>query len=1289
MDEKTALINSINQLIVGCTSYIRDAQSLEEVQNGYLHMEEHNKDFHKYAFVKTLRSDIEKVLGLMIEAEIERYRGEHTNPTARNENLVASVTARVLNSSEYVDMSERIRKNVSGACNHILENFHNEVFVSGDETAATGGAVPKEFCSHDRRYGTEPVYSDAESSIGDNSLNHSAVIFMSSEQQKQVAHNLRQINDISIRKDAINELLQVTSFDIQNCDVWPVIRVSLISALADKDEDLSSQSLRFIARGLSTNNACSRELYIPLVEFLDGEWKSERLEDVHPNAQDGLDTAQPYIKKLLRSFRLLNSFQQLVPHYWQRYPEGCLDKILKPTISLLAKYSACANLTSRLTPLHFMALVDCKAKWFNNTMHGHSSRSPLLQILEADEYQHFVNSVVLSCLNFVLSFDIPASQVDGSPSTAEKRLIYTEREVNFAHFLHCLCIIRRLIVYKRGRKFFPIKCSGTEPVSLTQLLEALLRFVTRDSGPHHHRCRMGDEFNPCLLIIDMMKKLCTSEDVCNKTICKDTLIHVLMTPITVSKDIGTTKVSDILLAHVAEILSSIASKRCGQRALLYGESCNWQSPLSSPSLSPVHVLAEFAQKALKEDNIPRQVVGSLVFICRQLYSTCEGLLQLYQHKLHHSLTAAWKVANREGDCATPTPSVEWSAGESLQTDAWDDLLQDDLLNFAATPKGVLLLQQTGVMCECVSYMYSRYERKLQVSSCEKFGYGYMMSQVAATAPGIAAMDKTGFTCALIRALWNAVETLDDCASSVPRFWPVSPIDKVAKKPFMNIVNLLSSFRSVFEVVGLQDMPVCKQDYSHRHGPTTVIDLLDRMTFIDTTAKMQSLFNYEYSHIFGLRLLSVLTSCLDTMLLFQNKFKFQEMLLQAQVDNIHPGHGTILDMLSLERNYILVKTFLVGGPSERNLPPRTLENEGREFTYELFSKYPVPSMYMVNQVHSFSQDDGSDLAKLFSSLDLHQSWLEKSCKLFALELTGQTSDLSLDMCLRFMECAVEVRCQNPTETVFPRIPLSESHGSVTKMADISPLQILGASIAVRYGCYLKLLAKESEARECLCRLLKKCCHGLRQQQLSIPDNELCVCKHSEVGFDWFLATIFLMTSGNVDRTYKILSSFSSLLDSAFLWTQRTHCSKLLPCSFVLSGILPLYSVTCHDVELILQLELPHIHSAFRMSGCSSAQICQQWLNQCFWNYLDWPQICQYMTVCLVFGIDYQVYTCVAILRHLQHELMQQMQDKNLLVFLKEQPIHHFRIKDHLDYMMQLQEKFRDTVLTDMRSILKEP
>lgn len=68
---------------------------------------------------------------------------------------------------------------------------------------------------------------------------------------------------------------------------------------------------------------------------------------------------------------------------------------------------------------------------------------------------------------------------------------------------------------------------------------------------------------------------------------------------------------------------------------------------------------------------------------------------------------------------------------------------DNLLNFAGTVRGLLCLQQTGALRKCVKYMFSRYIKKLQVSKYEKFGYGMMLTQVAGTACGMAALMDTG------------------------------------------------------------------------------------------------------------------------------------------------------------------------------------------------------------------------------------------------------------------------------------------------------------------------------------------------------------------------------------------------------------------------------------------------------------------------------------------------------------------------------------------------------------------
>ncbi|RXN05836.1 broad-minded [Labeo rohita] len=161
-------------------------------------------------------------------------------------------------------------------------------------------------------------------------------------------------------------------------------------------------------------------------------------------------------------------------------------------------------------------------------------------------------------------------------------------------------------------------------------------------------------------------------------------------------------------------------------------------------------------------------------------------------------------------------------------------------------------------------------------------------------------------------------------------------------------------------------------------------------------------------------------------------------------------------------------------------------------------------------------------------------------------------------------------------------------------------------------------------------------------------------------------------GDVGRSLSLLLRFSRLLPSAFLWPPRLHSSAHLPIEIAQSGIHPIYSCTAHYVEMLLKAEVP--------------LICIQWLGQCFWNYLDWPEICHYVATCVIMGPDYQVYVCISALRHLQQDILQHTQTQDLQVFLKEEPIHGFRVSNYLEYMEGLERNYRSMVLSDMRSIL---
>jgi len=70
-----------------------------------------------------------------------------------------------------------------------------------------------------------------------------------------------------------------------------------------------------------------------------------------------------------------------------------------------------------------------------------------------------------------------------------------------------------------------------------------------------------------------------------------------------------------------------------------------------------------------------------------------------------------------------------------------------------------------------------------------------------------------------------------------------------------------------------------------------------------------------------------------------------------------------------------------------------------------------------------------------------------------------------------------------------------------------------------------------------------------------------------------------------------------------------------------------------------------------------------------------------------GIDYQVYFCIAVLRHLQQDILRKTQQQQLLIFLKENPIPNFKVAEQLDFMQELEVRYRQTILSDLQNITK--
>ncbi|XP_071784786.1 protein broad-minded-like isoform X1 [Asterias amurensis] len=1325
------LLPSIRQLISSIKSTLRAASNMAAAEEMVLHLEETDENFHRYELVKYIRGRIEEVLGPLIEEEIER-RSVGVQSKGREEVIVQTITDHVINDQACLDLLQSLKHGTKDAVERLVKMFdeeHRPVQSSmfGNMAGMYGQASSQKRSSF--------CLSDDSSSL-DSSFNQDSFTFMNQEHFASIAEQLAPDKPLEMRRETLTGLCKLPPSDILACEHWDSLRSGLLLALSDSDDVLSETSLHFHAKMFSSNSHhVMREVYTSLVEHLTSEFTSHKARSIF--IRDGIDTVHHALCNLLRKFRLMNEFNLEIPTYWVRFPDRFLDEVTESTLNLLMTepYESMTSSCQLLTPLHCISIIDPRASWFGKWMHGNYGRTAVIRYLENNH--SLVQTCVQECMDFLLSGDRSHDLVSRVTDKLEKQTLgsaqrtrFTEKEASYLYFHHCASLLGRLLMYIDGYNLFPVATKDGD-VSVTDLLVSLVHIITEQEAPVLNRPEQS-AFDPVSLVTEILKVLCFSKASCCRCLCKDAIITELLRP--VHMWLRRNKAcNDSRMLHIADILSTIASWEVGRKLLLYGESGEWFKYNSS---APIHTIAEFTKQALDGEfssslctRPSHNVTGAYLYVCRQLYSTCEGLLILNRYALHHHIAQSWRQVCRDLELAgTPTPSdpgmgyddskdtgqansqphhvdtlhnkettdsskLHVGNSPTQRVDAlqsWERTLIDNLLNFAGTPKGLLLLQQTGAINECIAYMYNRSAKKLQVSKTEKFGYGSMVTQVAATSPGIVAIQGTGFIEAVVQGLWSVLECGSDGQPMIrPSPIPVEPIDRTAHKYFVRLINMLSAYPAVYEILADQPLP-CKDYYSLREAPHHILGVIERLIIVDSDAKIHSLFNYEQSHIFGLRLLTVMTSCLDSLLLLETQYHIWDVLLHAQEANRNGDSAIVIDLLSIERNHLLVRTNVIGGPTERLLPPHTLLKDASDpYPWPLFYTLPVPKEYTSSVTRSPSSKQESELSQFLSrktplkSSSDAETWLDECQQHFLTCLTRKPHSLSNRVLAELLDDAITAQLLIPHNEMFPSKSCKISD-STLKAQKLSSLHIIGIKMVIRYGQHLKVLNNSNESTESLNLLLKTSQYYLSRHQRSIT-SDMRFLKGDYMGFDWFVATIFLLHSGNRDKAWNLLQKCFCILSSGYLSMARLHASEHVQLDIASSGIHPVFSRTGHNVELILQTEVPHVYTAFRMSGYTPSQICQQWLRQCFWNYLDWTDISQYIALCIVMGVDYQVYMCVAVLHFLQQRLLLHTQTQQLQVFLKENSIEGFHVRLHVDYMTKLEKKYRSTVLPDMKNL----
>ncbi|TMS11937.1 Protein broad-minded, partial [Larimichthys crocea] len=1159
-EDEAELQSLLKQLLRSINDRISGAPSTECAEEILLHLEETDKNFHNYEFVKYLRQYVETSLGTVVEEEtknLTRGDGQHAIGSG-HDTLIHAVTRRTRDSSEYQQMMQTLKNTMIMVVESLINKFEED-------------QMRKEEMHREKQHSQSNSQYTDNCSDSDSSFNQSYA-FIRQEQLQALAEKLDSSRPKEVRWEALQALCCAPPSDVLSCESWSSLRRNLCAALTDPD--LSDNVLQFFAKSFSSSPLnVTREIYTSLAKSVESSFLSHKLS--LPTGSAAVDINRPEISRLLKQIRLMNDFQKEVTTFWIRHPEKYMEEVIESTFSLLSFHhehgSASSGSEKSLEPNHLLALLDIKATWFKKWMHGYYSRTVVLRLLER-KYKSLIIAALQQCVHYSESCERLTNETT-DPGSAEQqnsgsaqRSVYTGKELEYALFVHSLCVLGKVLIYTNGRKLFPIKVrKRKDPVSLTDLVVILINILYQHPKPPH-----GDPSHTATLTL------------------------------------------------IADVLARVANTDRGLALFLYEKNV---VGAHGERTFAAHVIVQFALRLLEkelssqsESDVSRALCGAFIFVCRQIYNTCEGLQVLRPYGLHKAVAAAWKKTSSLSErVPTPVPgATAVTSTQELQSMlVWEETLLDSLLNFAATPKGLLLLQQTGAINECVSYMFSRFTKKLQVSRCEKFGYGVMVTQVAATAPGAVALHSSGFVRAVVVELWSVLECgSEDVRVVRPKPTPMEPIDRSCLKAI------------------------------HSQG-------LRRWTNVHFGSVANEIAIQN-------RLLSVLCCNLDSFLLLESQFNISSMLLQSQRENVTEPDASegefIIDSLSVERNHVLVRVSVVGGPSERKLPPRALQEGEDPYPWPMFSSHPLPHCYTLDpsKIHQNSQDSEIS-AFLVSSKDSksEESWMEMCRRQYCKVMTSKPNSLTGKVLADLLEKVVAHLSNSATECFFSPAQY-KAEEKTAKSAALSSVEQLGISTCFRYGSYLKLL-KEDAANE-LTLLMKHVKIFLSTQRVK-TSSQLITQQDGYPGHDWLASTVFLIMAGDVDRSLSLLLNLSSLLTSAFIWPARIHASVHVPLEVAVSGIPPVYWCTAHYVEMLLKAEVPLVHSAFRMSGFTPSQMCLHWLTQCFWNYLDWTEICHYVSTCVLMGPDYQVYTCVAVFKHLQPDILQRTQTQELQVFLK--------------------------------------
>lgn len=288
-------------------------------------------------------------------------------------------------------------------------------------------------------------------SVGGSSI--SSGICLAPDDLRILLNELQPNQPLNIRREAVKNLALVSVGDLLADEFWCESKRLMECTLLDDDFDIAYSGLKIYAHAFkSAPPYLAPEIFVSYVDSLHHSFEQNALES---GTSDSLDMTSAKTKLKLKQFRLLNQYMCEIPSLWFRFSEKTFKEVMFSTFRLL---SIPGHDSRKLSPLHYLSVIDPNALWYNKWMISQLGRVQVISAMKRTQaISIFVNLFCKYALNdlpkFQTSQTVESSMVDRSDSDSN----ISHKDLEYLHFLHLTVFISKMINCKAGRACFPIK----------------------------------------------------------------------------------------------------------------------------------------------------------------------------------------------------------------------------------------------------------------------------------------------------------------------------------------------------------------------------------------------------------------------------------------------------------------------------------------------------------------------------------------------------------------------------------------------------------------------------------------------------------------------------------------------------------------------------------------------------------------------------------------------------------------------------------------------------------------